>query len=170
MMRIRPLTRADFDRVQALERDAGRAFHEVGMPDVARDEPPSHEELERARSTGCAYVAAAEDDAPIAFILTSTVDGAAHIDQVSVSPAYARAGIGASLIDFVASMARERGEAQITLTTFRDVPWNAPYYMRLGFTVLSEDHVGPGLRTVLDRERTSHPARAQRVAMRRSLG
>jgi hypothetical protein len=26
----------------------------------------------------------------------------------------------------------------VTLTTFRDVPWNAPFYRRLGFEVVDE--------------------------------
>ena len=43
----------------------------------------------------------------------------------------------------------------MTLSTLTLVPWNAPFYERLGFRVLREDEVGPELRATCagDRER-----------------
>ncbi|BFV60853.1 hypothetical protein KCMC57_up59570 [Kitasatospora sp. CMC57] len=40
----------------------------------------------------------------------------------------------------------------LTLTTFAEVPWNAPYYVRCGFEVIEGDEVGPGLRAIRARE------------------
>jgi len=55
----------------------------------------------------------------------------------------------------------------LTLTTFRDVPWNASYYARLGFVVLGLAEQGPELRALIERETSSIPSNAARVAMRR---
>lgn len=74
--------------------------------------------------------------------------------------------MGAALIDHLAGEARAQGHAELSLTTFRDVPWNAPYYARLGFREVHE--LGPELRTLVEAERHALPARAARVAMVRA--
>jgi hypothetical protein len=40
----------------------------------------------------------------------------------------------------------------VTLTTFRDLPWNAPFYQRMGFIVLTDDSLDPHLREALQAE------------------
>ena len=77
------------------------------------------------------------DDRPVAYLISAVVDGCAHVEQVSVAPAHARRGLGAALIDHLAAVAAAEGRPAVTLTTFRDVPWNAPYYERLGFRVIA---------------------------------
>ena len=103
------------------------------MPEIARDDPGSVAELEPFRAGGRAWVAVDADDRPVAYLISAVVDGCAHIEQVSVAPAHARRGLGAALVDHLAAVAAAEGRAALTLTTFRDVPWNAPYYERLGF-------------------------------------
>jgi hypothetical protein len=66
-------------------------------------------------------------------------------------------------------VARQRGLDAVTLTTFRDVAWNAPYYERCGFRVLDETELGPGLRRVRDTEAAHGLDPARRVCMRRDL-
>jgi len=63
--------------------------------------------------------------------------------------------------------AARQGLLAVTLTTFRHLPWNAPFYARRGFRVLSPDELGPGLRAALRGERAQGLRR--RVAMRRPL-
>lgn len=58
----------------------------------------------------------------------------------------------------------------LTLTTFSDVPWNRPYYERLGFRVLDEVELSPGLRRIRREEAQRGLDRWGRVAMRRRLG
>jgi GNAT superfamily N-acetyltransferase len=139
------------------------------MPEIAADDPGTPEELEVYRAAGAAWVAADELDRPIAYILTAEIDDGVHIEQVSVDPAHARQAIGAALIDHAAELAAAAGRRALTLTTFRDIPWNAPYYARLGFAELPEAEWGPQLRALVALERHVIPSDAPRVAMIRTL-
>lgn len=57
----------------------------------------------------------------------------------------------------------------LTLTTFEHVPWNAPYYARLGFRILDDAEVTPGLRAIRQREAEIGLDRWPRVCMRRDI-
>jgi GNAT superfamily N-acetyltransferase len=93
----------------------------------------------------------------------------AHIEQVSVDPSHARQGLGRSLLDTASAWAEERGLAALTLTTYAEVPWNAPYYRRLGFQELAVDQMSSGLRHIRDQESARGLDEWPRVAMRRQL-
>jgi ribosomal protein S18 acetylase RimI-like enzyme len=165
---IRPARPAELPLLAEIERRAGQAFAEHGMPEIAADDPGSPEELEAYRAAGRAWVAA-EGGEPVAYLVADEVDGHLHVEQVSVDPAQAGRGIGAALIDHVAAIAREAGRPALTLTTFRDIPWNAPYYARLGFAELPEAEWGPELRALVAHERAASPGDHPRVAMIRPV-
>jgi ribosomal protein S18 acetylase RimI-like enzyme len=142
------------------------------MPEIAAHEPMTVDAMDAYRRSGRAWVlltAEAPDATPVGYALVDVVDGAAHIEQVSVDPAFARQGLGRRLIDHVAAEARGETRTAVTLTTFRDVPWNAPYYQRCGFRVLAESELGPELRAKRDAEATHGLDPALRVCMRRDL-
>jgi GNAT superfamily N-acetyltransferase len=166
---IRPPRRDELEALRSIERDAGGAFAAIGMADIADDEPPSLVELESRRAQGRAWVAVDAQDRPIAYLISSIVDGCAHIDQVSVLSEHARRGVGAALIEHLAAIARAEHRPALTLTAFRDVPWNAPYYQRLGFVIVEPPDQGPELAALVELEATTIPGSAPRVAMRRPL-
>jgi ribosomal protein S18 acetylase RimI-like enzyme len=179
---IRPPHAGELERLRSIERSAGRAFLDVGMPEIAADEPLPVAVLERYRASGSAWVATVGEGVPdgvvAAYVIVDTLDRpgpgdgpgrSAHIEQVSVDPTFAGRRLGARLIDHVAVEARRLGLDAVTLTTFRDVPWNAPYYERCGFRALAEDELGPGLRRVRADEAELGLDPARRVCMRREL-
>ncbi|TWD24241.1 acetyltransferase (GNAT) family protein [Streptomyces sp. T12] len=169
-MRIRPAARAELARLQEIERAAGVPFRDVGMADVADDAPPALETLERYRRAGRCWVAAdARTDVPAAYLIAEPVDGALHVEQVSVHPDAARRGVGRALLARAADRAREEGLTALTLTTFTEVPWNAPYYARLGFRTLNEAGLTPGLRRIRAEEAAHGLDRWPRVCMRLEL-
>lgn len=168
-MEIRSAVFADCVRMQQIERAAGEVFREVGMPEIADDAPPSMEELERYVRTGSAWVAASGSGFLEAYLLADRIDDALHIEQVSVDPAYARLGRGRELIEHAAGQAAELSFSVLTLTTFVDVPWNAPYYRRLGFIEIPDGDLSPGLAAVRRREAQMGLDRWPRTAMRRDL-
>jgi len=59
------------------------------------------------------------------------------------------------------------GFESVTLTTFRDVPWNMPFYERLGFEVVPTPALSPALRAVVDDETRRGLDPIRRVVMRR---
>ncbi|TFV63231.1 UNVERIFIED_ORG: GNAT family N-acetyltransferase [Bacillus sp. AZ43] len=95
---------------------------------VAEDEPPSIGTLREYRRAGRAWVRADADDRAVAYVLADVVDGCAHLEQVTVHPDAAGHGHGRDLVEHLAAWAADRHLPAITLTTFVDVPWNAPYY------------------------------------------
>jgi GNAT superfamily N-acetyltransferase len=132
-MRIRTATEADLPVMREIERAAGTAFAEVGMREIADAEPLSLEELASYQQGGRAWVAEDSAGRPVAYLVADLVDGDVHVEQVSVHPGAARRGIGRTLLDHAAAYAAARGASALTLTTFAEVPWNAPYYVRCGF-------------------------------------
>ena len=168
-MLIRPARPADLTIIRDIERAAGLAFRDIGMPDIADDDLPTLAELDEYRRSGRAWVAVDGDDRPVAYLIADRVDGSLHVEQVSVDPAHAHQGIGRALIEHLADLARAEGVPSLTLTTFTDVPWNAPYYERCGFRRLAEDELTPGLRAIREREAEHGLDRWPRTCMRRDL-
>ncbi|MFF3544407.1 GNAT family N-acetyltransferase [Streptomyces platensis] len=156
--------------LRAIERAAGEPFRALGMAAVADDEPPSIEQLtefQRAGRALAAYEKAGPGEGrrrPVGYLLWEPVDGCTHVEQVSVHPDYAHRGIGRALIDRARG---DGGRVALTLTTFTEVPWNAPYYARIGFRVLPEAELTPGLRAIRAHEAALGLDRWPRVAMRR---
>ncbi|MCC6847511.1 MAG: GNAT family N-acetyltransferase [Deltaproteobacteria bacterium] len=168
---IRAARATEIMRLGEIEREAGTRF--AAVPALA-DVPgvlATPEALAAALAHGWLWVAAATaDDAPIGFTYADPLDDALHVEELDVLPAWGRRGIGRALVETVVDAARAAGLAAVTLTTFRDVPWNAPHYVTLGFRVLAPSELGPGLvELVAAEERRGLPARL-RVAMRRDVG
>jgi GNAT superfamily N-acetyltransferase len=159
----------DIAKLPALEIAANALFAGRGLAGVAPDDATSLAELTRAHAAGLLWVARAGDGEPIGFALVEIVDGQAHLEEIDVHPAHGRRGVGRALLDAVVGWARGTGRRAVTLTTFRDVPWNAPFYEGVGFRVLAPHELGPGLAEVVREETARGLDPAQRVAMRRDL-
>jgi GNAT superfamily N-acetyltransferase len=153
-----------------IERAAGASFRALGMDRVADDDPGSIDELGPYAQDGRAFVAVDAADEPLGYLLIDHVDVAAHIEQVSVHPDHAGRKIGRALIERAAAWARDHGLTALTLTTFVEVPWNGPYYERLGFRYLTGDEETPGLRAIRGREGRSGLDAWPRACMRLELG
>lgn len=166
---LRDANFTDLPRLQEIERQAGEVFREVGMNAVAEVEPPGLELLRGYVERGQAWVIVDHADVPVAYLLADVVDGAGHVEQVSLIPGYARRGLGGLLLEHACEWALGNGLRAVTLTTFANVPWNAPYYERRGFRRLPADDLTPGLLRIR-RQEAAHGLDAwPRVCMRRLL-
>lgn len=148
---------------------AGQRFVEVGMPAIAHDDPTPADDLLEAAAHGRAWVATDRAGRPVGFVLAEVLDGNGHVEEVAVHPDHQGRGLASALLDQVTTWAGSCGLPAVTLTTFRDVPWNGPYYLRRGFRVLDPDEVGPELaaRRAEEAERGLDPDR--RVCMARPV-
>lgn len=168
-MQIRAVEPDELPALQEIEWAAGQCFRDIGMAEIADDEPLPLGELARYHGSGLAWVAADDSGAPVAYLIADRVDGNLHVEQVSVHPDRARRGIGRLLLDHLADHALSEGAPALTLTTFTEVAWNAPYYARCGFRLLGDAELTPGLRLIRSRETAHGLDRWPRACMRRAL-
>ena len=133
-----------------VERMAGTLFDthltETGWTDDLVAHVNSIEDFQKARDAGRLWVAAAAEGQVVGFALVLEIGGYAHLEELDVLPAHGRRGVGSALLNAVCAWAGAAGYPAMTLRTFRDIPWNAPFYRRRGFDVvdssqLSDEHV-----------------------------
>ena len=155
--------------MRCIEVAAGEAFRLVGMAAIADDPPPAPDALAAYLQDGRAWVSTDSADEPIAYILLDVVDRFAHIEQVTVHPQHARRGIGGALIEEAERWVTARGLDGLTLTTFKQVPWNAPYYGRLGFHEVPESQWTDGIRRIVQHECDHGLAAWPRIVMKRAV-
>ena len=128
-MRLRAATTSEIERVRQIERASASRFVGTARAALADDEPTDGATLTQRIAAGGLLVAE-QDGEVVAFVMFRAVEGCGYIEQIDVLPSHERRGIGARLIEAVAEVARGRGWPALTLSTFKDVPFNAPYYRR----------------------------------------
>jgi GNAT superfamily N-acetyltransferase len=168
-MRVRNARPDDAVALRDVEHDAGQLFAEIGMTEVAAHPAAPVEELTARADLGQLFVAEVQDRL-VGYVVVGELDGAAHIEQVSVRRAYGRRGIGRALVSRALQWARDNGFRRVTLTTFREVPFNGPFYRRLGFRELPMDAETEGLRRVRAHEARIGLDQWPRTCMVLSLG
>jgi GNAT superfamily N-acetyltransferase len=149
-----------------IERSAARAFR--NLPNLGWTPGNfviSAEDHLVSIALGTLWVAE-EDGCVVAFLTADLTGGELHIDEFNVRLDRQRRGIGRRLIPAAADHARSAGLEAVTLTTFRDVPWNGPFYASLGFQFVEEAELGPRLKSILDKEAEHGLPREKRCAMR----
>jgi GNAT superfamily N-acetyltransferase len=131
VIEVREARAADVPLLAAIEADADELFLErFGNPPW---DPPTPGQ-DRVATAGFVLVAGRP---PVGFAHVVEVDGDAHLELLAVRRDHGRQGIGTALVEAAKAEARARGHRRLTLSTYRDVPWNAPFYERLGFVELT---------------------------------
>jgi GNAT superfamily N-acetyltransferase len=111
------------------------------------------------------WVAVLTSGKPAGYAVAGPLGGYFHLRELSVDPPLGRRRIGTALVETVIAAAREKDFSGVTLTTFRDVPFNAPFYARLGFEELPLQQAGEALRAAFFREVPAGVDPARRVLM-----
>jgi GNAT superfamily N-acetyltransferase len=159
----------DLAVLPAIERAAAALFRSTPYAALSDDADENPISAEIDLNHEYVWVAVDQQDLPIAFAIVHLLDESVHLHELDVHPRYARRGLGRRLIEAVADWARERGATALTLTTFGDVPWNGPYYARLGFRTLDAAKLNPALQAVRQGEADAGLPMAQRICMQRDL-
>lgn len=147
----------------AIELAAARIIPEADLPAEMAAEATSVEVFAEAQRAGQLWVALDPTRRPVGFALVELLEAGPHLEELDVRPDHGRQGLGARLVAAVLDWAGKRGNSVLTLTTFSHLPWNRPYYERLGFRVLDPAEIPPDLARILERERAS--GLRNRVAM-----
>lgn len=157
----------DLTRLPAIELAAARllAGH---APESILNETTPLDVLQDAQRHGHLWVALAGDVA-VGFARVEVVEREiAHLDEIDVDPQHGRRGLGTRLVLRVCEWAADNGYASVTLTTFRDVPWNMPFYARLGFETVAHAQLSPALCAIVADETRRGLDPTRRVVMRRA--
>ena len=158
--------RRDLMAIGAIELAAAKLLR-GHAPATVLNELTSEQDLLDAYQDGRLWVALV-DDLPVGFALVTLIEEhCAHLQEMNVDPAHGRRGLGRSLVAAVFDWADLRGLEAVTLTTFRDVAFNMPFYARMGFEEISRSELSPALAEVLRNE--TQRGLERRVAMRRYL-
>jgi GNAT superfamily N-acetyltransferase len=165
---IRLAQAGDAAILPSIEASAGRLFR--SLPELAwiADEPiGTAEDFLGAIAAGTVWLAEDRSAGVVGELRGEVFGDALHIVELAVAKDFQRLGLGRRLIDVAAGWAQARGLKAITLTTFRHVAWNAPFYARYGFIELSPTELDERLRaTVRAEESRGLP---NRCAMRLTL-
>jgi GNAT superfamily N-acetyltransferase len=153
----------------AIEDAAAELFAGTTLADSIPDGTASPADLAAAQRAGMLWVAVAPDDAPVGFAYTRWLGDEPHLEELDVHPEHGRRGLGAQLVRAFLSWARSRGATGVTLSTFRDIPWNEPFYARLGFRALAAAELTAPMRELIASETRKGLPANRRVLMRLAL-
>lgn len=162
---IRPARAEEIPRILEIEEAAGRMLHGLGLLDETRDEGFPEEVLAHLVGLGQVFVAC-EDGRPVGMAIVSVHGDVVYLEEMDVLPECGRRGFGGRLLEHVCAWAGEKGMA-VTLSTFRDLPWNAPFYRKHGFVELEAPAWTAWMREIREKEAERGLRVDARVMMRR---
>lgn len=166
---IRPARPTEITQISSIEFAAAARFAPYGLAALFSVKLTPLEILAEGQGRGTLWVAADAHDQPVGFALAGEVGINAHLDELDVHPDHGRQGLGTRLVATACAWAQQAGYPAITLTTLEYIPWNAPFYSRLGFKILSESELSPSLRALLQAEVEAGLPGEGRVAMQRTF-
>lgn len=148
------------DDACSLYADAGLPFDEAQNPGFfAREQRRWDESLAQGRQ----LLACAPSGEPVGFAALGYVGEAPMLLQLSVRRAWMRQGIGRALLARALQWSERAGA--LWITTYDHLPWNGPFYTRMGFETPPESSCSDELRGILDDERSALPAPERRALM-----
>jgi GNAT superfamily N-acetyltransferase len=169
--RIRLARPDEIARLQMIENEAGTMFAGLGLIEDRPDGSFPIDALVRFVGLEQVWVGCMDDgtenDLPVGMVIASVREGAAYVEELDVMPTFGRRGLGSRLLVSLCAWAEERRFPSVFLSTFRDVPWNGPFYRRRGFVDVPPAEWTPGMRAIREKE-AQHGLRVDaRVFMRR---
>lgn len=163
---IREARPSDLSALSAIELAAAKLL-DGHAPHSILEVATSQETLEHAQREGLLLVAVV-DELPVGFALLKPFGREVlHLDELDVHPDHGRRGVGARLVAAAVDVAALGGFDRVTLSTFRDVPWNRPFYAKMGFNVIPPADLSPELRAVVENEKRRGLDVSRRVVMQR---
>jgi len=165
---IRPARPVDLPYLGPIELAAAQllAGH---APASVLNETTNEAELLEAQRQGLLWVAVA-DNVPVGFAHLKFLEpGTVHLAEIDVQPDHGRRGIGTQLLRAVCDWSATNSCRYVTLTTFREVRWNMPFYARFGFEAIPSAGLTPALLSIIVDEARRGLDTDRRVAMRFDL-
>ncbi|KAI0995685.1 hypothetical protein K3495_g12495 [Podosphaera aphanis] len=147
---------SDIPLLKRVERSAGNRFRTVGLDSVADCNTLDPERLTRMSDANHLWVGV-NSSGPIGFLCGEELDGNFHIVQISVSYECQGRGVGKNLMStMLEQITSERSFKSVTLTAFRNLSWNGPWYSKMGFGEVHPRLMGTAYDYILETEEAKH--------------
>jgi ribosomal protein S18 acetylase RimI-like enzyme len=171
---IRPARAEELPQLARIEQSAATRFLDTPYAFLAHGEPLPLEVVQKKWfQAGQAWVVvertATAAESLVGYAITRDLEGALYLQEIDVLPEHGQQGLGSALLDTIVAWARRQGYGVMLLSTFRDIPWNAPFYAKRGFQILDQFELTAGLRQIRQQESQAGLPIAERVIMRRQL-
>ena len=166
---IRPARADDVPAIIRADTAASALFAPTGLlSEEALADHVLEEDLLASIRAGETDVADLNGEGVVGFSQFTKMGDDLYLQQISVHPGFGKHGIGRKLMDALDTHAEKSRAKQITLSTFRDLAWNAPFYASLGFTELPRSAYAPYM-TAIETSQAPFMDISKRVFMRKSV-
>jgi GNAT superfamily N-acetyltransferase len=162
---IRLAREEDIAGLPAIEKIGTRQFEQFRFEGLDVNRTCSIEDLSDAQREKRLWVAAEDQDNAVGFAYVRFIQGQPHLEEIDVLPLHGRKGLGTALINTVVAWAKKNNYTRLSLSTFRSVAWNMPFYQRLGFTALETKQIPPEFQELKEREKSLGLPMEKRVIM-----
>lgn len=139
--------------IPKIEQAAASVFTTADLPLHLRYRVTATDTLRLAMGDRRLWVATDTAGRTVGFALAEVADGQAYLSEIDVHPDYARQGIGRRLVAAVIDWASAQRFGRVLLVTFSHLPWNAPFYGKLGFVELPAREIGPEIASFMEEEK-----------------
>lgn len=161
---IRQAQEKDLGQLPALERAAVQRFAGTEYASFAEDDGYDADIYQEWFENGAIYVAETNGEL-VGFATAEEADGQGFYCLLVVHPAHGKRGLGTRLTEAIKDWCVMRGYSTLTMTTFPNIAWNAPIFERMGFRVMQEAELTPGLLALRREEMESGLQPEERVFM-----
>ena len=163
---IRKIETLDIARLIEIEKSATQAFLNVPkLAWLADSSLLSIDDHVQLISKVYGFVSVNPENQVTGFLYAEKHGQDLYIIELDVDGTLQKQGIGRKLLGHIIDFARKHDFSSVTLTTFNDVIWNRPFYEKLGFQKLHDDHLPDYLQKKIESEVECGFARESRCAM-----
>jgi GNAT superfamily N-acetyltransferase len=148
-----------------IEQAAAMRFRDTPYSFLVDAKPLPLDFVQQRFQAGQVWVVVEQQDTVIGFAVTREVDDTLCLQEIDIQPKHGQKGLGTALVNTVRSWAKLSGYGVMSLSTFRDLPWNAPFYAKLGFRMLDESELTAGFQQIRQQEREAGLPISDRVIM-----
>jgi predicted N-acetyltransferase YhbS len=167
--RIRAARIEELPLLAHIEQSAASLFLNTPYAWLATAESLPLEFVQQQFQTELVWVAVDLRETVVGYAIAHEVDRTLYLQQIDVLPAHGRRGVGSALVNVICERARQQDYSIVSLSTFRDIPWNAPFYSTLGFCPVDESEFTDGFQQIRLKELAAGLQMASRVIMYRKL-
>jgi predicted N-acetyltransferase YhbS len=168
-MNIRLARIEELPLLARIERASAVLFLDTPYAFLVDAEPLPLDFVRQQFRSGLVWVAVDLHQTVVGCAIAREVDGTLYLQQIDVAPESGRKGIGSALVAAVCERAIHQGYRIVSLSTFRDIPWNAPFYAKLGFRPVDEAELTTGFQQIRLQEVEAGLPISERVIMHRVL-